>query len=270
MPTSTRLIPTPRRDGESMMQRGGFGRPYRHLPSFQKGTKMQNYGSTPNRKMDPIVAFFADTKEDKHASQKEGRPIFRDEEYVKITYPADRQRTYVARAHASAMVTDDRGRRTRKVGGREVSYAEMYSEQYRAFKANEAPTVRGTPLSEAPFLTEGKRRSLRALQVYTVEQLAAVDPTKLGMGGMEMAEQAKAYLAKAEGSADVTRLAAENAAMKAELERVRAEQRRAPNDADGLEAMTEDELKDLIKDKTGVRPHGNTTKANLIVMAKDS
>ena len=235
---------------------------------------MQNYGSTPNRKLDPIVAFFSDTKEDNHASHEAGRPIFRDVEMIRIQFPADRQRTFVAHAHASAMVFDERGRRSRKVNGREVSYAELYREQYQQFKANEAPTVRGTPLSEATFLSEGKRRSLKALQVYTIEQLAAVDGSKLGMGGVEMVEQAKAYLSKAEGSADLTRMAAENAAMKAELDRMRQERidlaKAAPEPVDEYAAMDENQLKDYIEEKTGVRPHGNTNKATLVSMAKDA
>lgn len=236
---------------------------------------MQNYGSTPNRKLEPVVSFFADAKEDKYASHEAGRPVFKDEEYVRIQFPADRQRTLVARAHASAMVFDANGRRTRKVNGRQVSYAELYRDQYAQFKANESPTVRGTPLSEATFLSEGKRRSLKALQVYTIEQLAAVDGTKLGMGGVEMVEQAKAYLAKAEGSADLTKMAAENAAMKAELDRLRQERieaAKAANDVhdDDFTRMDESQLKDYIEEKTGVRPHGNTAKATLVSMARDA
>jgi hypothetical protein len=75
-----------------------------------------------------------------------------------------------------------------------VTYAEVYNEQYRKFKAGQQQTVSGTPLSEAPFLTEGKRRELRALNIHTVEQLAGLDGANLktlGMGGREWKNQAR-------------------------------------------------------------------------------
>lgn len=225
---------------------------------------MQGYGTTPNRKLDPIVVFFSDTKEDKRASHEAGRPVFKDVEMVKITFPADRQRTLVRMAHSSAMVFDERGRRSRRVNGKQVSYAELYRDQYRAFKANEAPSVKGTPLSEAPFLTEGKRRTLKALEIYTIEQLSAVNPGSLGMGGVEMVEQAKAYLANAAGSADVTRMASEHAAMKAELEQLRAERLAA---AQGQSELTDDQLKERIAELSGAgKPRGNPSRETLLSM----
>jgi hypothetical protein len=67
---------------------------------------------------------------------------------------------------------------------------------------------------------EGKRRELKALGVNTVEQLASLDGTplkQLGMGGREMKNQAQAYLDNAAGSADVTNLAAQVAALTQQL-----------------------------------------------------
>lgn len=232
---------------------------------------MQPYGNTPNRKQDPIVVFYNDTKEDKSASHESGRPVFADVEMVRITFPADRQRTLVKPAHSSAMVYDERGKRSRRINGKQVSYAQLYNEQYRAFKANESPTVRGTPLSEAPFLTEGKRRTLKALEVYTIEQLAATQAKSLGMGGVEMVEQAKAYLSKAEGSADVTRMAAEHAAMRAEIERLHKERaewvdqaKQADGDEDDVVA-----LKEKIAEITGSKPRGNPSRETLVAMLNE-
>lgn len=200
---------------------------------------MQNFGQQQSTgRMDPIVRFYSDTKENKHAGLKEGRPIFDDIEMVKITFPADRQRTLVKPAHASAMVRDERGKRSRRVNGKQVSYAELYREQYKAYKANQGPVVHGTPLSEAPFLSEGQRKSLKALEVYTIEQLSNISsPKSLGMGGMELVNKAKAYLANAAGTADVTSLAAKNARLEGEIAEMREEMARLAEARHG-EAMT--------------------------------
>ncbi len=115
-----------------------------------------------------------------------------------------------------------------------MSYAEAYPEQYRKFKASEQQTVAGTPLSEAPFLTEGKRRELRALNIHSIEALAALDGQNLktlGMGGRELKNQAVAYLEKAQGSADVTGMAAQIAKMQENIDLLMAEN--APGAAEG-------------------------------------
>ena len=58
---------------------------------------------------------------------------------------------------------------------KQITYAERFPHQYQQFKAQAAQTKSGTPLDYAPFLTEARRAELRAQNVYTVEQLAAID-----------------------------------------------------------------------------------------------
>ena len=234
---------------------------------------MQAYSTSPNRKMDPVVVFYAEAKENKFKSAEEGRPIYEDVEMVRITFPADRQRTLVARAHASAMAYDERGRRARRINGRQVTYAELFNEEYRRFKSGQAPTVRGTPLREATFLTEAQRKSLQALQIYTVEQLAAANPKHLGMGGVEMVEKAKAYLDAAAGSADVTRLATENAKLREQIERMTEEMRKvkyAEVEGDPYSGLSVDELKERIAaHNDGRKPLGNPSRETLVSMLKE-
>src|SRR4030095_3061226 len=80
---------------------------------------------------------------------------------------------------------------------RQVTYAERFSRQYQQFKAQSAQTKTGTPLAEVPFLTEARRAELRAQNVYTVEQLVAVDGQELknlGVGGRELKNKAIEYV----------------------------------------------------------------------------
>jgi hypothetical protein len=136
-----------------------------------------------------IVRFYHDSKEDKSASLKAGVPTFKDIEMVEINMPGDRARSVLAPAHMP----------WKKFNNKPVTYAERFPDHYKRFKANEGPVVEGTPIAEAPFLTLADKASLKALQVYTIQQLASLtgQPLKnIGHGGMVKQQQAVAYLAK--------------------------------------------------------------------------
>ena len=162
-----------------------------------------------------VPRFYMHTTQNEAKTRTEGRPIFDEMEVCEVRMAANKQTVGVFPAHEVFKKI------SRNDGSmEELTYAIAFNEQYKKFKANEAQELSGTPLSEAPFLTQGKRLELKAMNVHTVEALAAVDgqPLKqLGMTGREMKNQAMAYLAKAAGSADVTALAAENVAMSQQL-----------------------------------------------------
>lgn len=155
------------------------------------------------------------------ASKTAGRPIFDQMEVVELRFAGDRQKVAVFPAHEQdPNATREAVEAGTVMPGEVVTYAQAYADQYRKFKAQEAQDVSGTPLSEAPFLQENKRRELKALNIHTVEALAALDGTplkQLGMGGRELKTQAEAYLAKAAGSADVTEMAARIAQLEQQL-----------------------------------------------------
>ena len=117
--------------------------------------------NTPGTKNDrPNVVFYSEAKPDAAATKKDGLPRFKDIELCRVTFPADRARTLIRPAHAEW--TKDRGQI--------VTYAMRFPEEYKRFKAGQGPVVRGTPVSEAPFLRESQRQMLRALECYTIEQ----------------------------------------------------------------------------------------------------
>lgn len=172
---------------------------------------------------DDLIAprFFTRPVENPIETRKQGRPIFEDREFVEVKFAGNRQTVLVAPAHEKF--------KQRKLGNGDtewITYAQEYQPIYERFKAGLSEQGSGTPLSELPFLTEAKRSELKALNIKSAEALAALDggPLKmLGMGGRELKNQAQAYLDNATGSADVTRLAAENAAFKTRMEEMQRE-----------------------------------------------
>lgn len=237
---------------------------------------------------------------DEQASKTAGRPIFTDMEVCDLTFPANTKTKASFPAHEAE---PNATRESIANGGGVVTYAMLYGQQYRAFKSGAAQPISGTPLAEAPFLTEAKRRELLALNVKTVEQLASLDGTplkQLGMGGRELKNQAQAYLDNAAGSADVTNLAAQVASLTqqlAEERQLRQEYMEAatanrqkgvsqveaePTDDDDegaepsraltaaeIDELDDASLKDFIANETGSRPKGNPSRATLVAAAKE-
>lgn len=154
-----------------------------------------------------VVAYFKnEPKLDKAASEKAKRPIYVDREICVIRIPGDTNRTIVQPADHGRWDTDPITKQRRF-----VTFAERFAEQYARFKAGEQQTQAGTPLAELTFLTEAKRRELKALSIYTAEQLAGLEGNQLkalGQGGRLLKDQAQAYLDAASNGVDASELAA--------------------------------------------------------------
>jgi len=195
-------------------------------------------------------------------TKKAGRPIYEDVEMVEVRIAADRN--YIPTFPALSM--------WKKVDGKPVSYAERWAAQYRAFKEGHQQRASGTPLEELPFLTNAKRAELRALSIYSAETLAALDGKNLktlGIGGRELKDQAQAYLDNAKGSADVTRLAADNASLHAQVEEMRR-QMLALQSGRVSDEESDDELKARIKELTGSAPRGTPSRETLLRMVAEA
>lgn len=160
------------------------------------------------------VEFFMDAVEDPTASAEENRPIFNDIEMVRIRVSGDPKSVLVAPAKSPSAVHDP-------ATNHRLSYAELHVGPYKAFKDGVEYTGSGTPISELPRITKSKVEELKRLSIYTVEALAGLDGanlSRLGPYGRDLKTQAEAYLSKAAGSADITRLSGENAALKEQME----------------------------------------------------
>lgn len=149
-------------------------------------------------------------------SRKKGRPVYDDLEVCEIRFSANKQTVGVFPAveqceWAEDPITNERVR---------ITYAQKFNEQYKKFKAGAAQAASGTPVEELPFLTQGKRLELKALNIYTAEALAALDGNNLkllGMGGRDLKNQAQRYLDNAAKSLDLSSVISENEDLKRRL-----------------------------------------------------
>jgi hypothetical protein len=218
-------------------------------------------------KNDPLVipVFKIHSTKNDAKSREAGRPIFEDMEVVEVRFAGDKNKISVFPALSICGEAQDEDGNTRK-----ITYAERWSKQYERFKAKSAQIAEGTPVDELPFLTQAKRSELKALSIYTAEALAALDgqPLKnLGVGGRDLKNQAQAYLDRAAGTADVTKMVAEIADLKQQLAELRTEKVSASDSQFAL--WSSDQIKDWIEEKINERPKGNPSHATLVKRADE-
>jgi hypothetical protein len=222
------------------------------------------------------VEFFMDAVEVPSESAKAGRPIFKDEEMIRIRIAGDKHSVLVAPAHSQSSIRDPNT-------NFRLSYAQLHSGPYEAFKKGVEFHGNGTPLSELPFLTESQRKELRALNIHTAEALASLDGTMLSRVGMQarpMKTQAEAYLERAAKSAGVSQLAAENEDLKARLARLEAMMagNQAPlamapdpqvNKNSPFADWDGESIRTWLKENRGPTPGPNTSLGKLVKIADD-
>lgn len=118
-------------------------------------------------------------------SAQEGRPIYKDREYIEIRTPG--QQTNIIQRPVNEM---DRRR---------------FPKQYRMFKEGNEEQVVGTPLTEVPWLTRSQVEELSYLRIRTLEALADLDDgvcnKHAGLYGLK--NKAKAAVEKAAGQAPI-------------------------------------------------------------------
>jgi hypothetical protein len=221
-----------------------------------------------------VVLFKHLAVENKPRSLQEGRPIFDDQEICEIRAPGSKD-VKVFPATAFARWVDDplTGEQTKQ------SYAERFSHQYRQFKAKASQTKTGTPLDFVPFLSEGRRSELKAQNIYTVEQLSAVEGAELknlGPGGREMKNAAEAFIGESKTAAPNLQLMAELEALKARNavlegdQQIRKERGIDTAGDSEFDAMSLGELRAYIEAQTGKAPLGSLNRKNLTRMAENS
>lgn len=137
------------------------------------------------------VRFFIRPRQDMQATNREGRPIFNDVEYVSISAPGDRLSTVERPA-------------TRKDKAR-------FKEHYAAFLDGKREAVSGTPLEKWPLMTGSQVEELKFFKIRTVEQLALMPDGNLpNIGNIShLKKMATDFLALAKGQAPLTQLRSE-------------------------------------------------------------
>lgn len=226
---------------------------------------------------DSIIALFKNHAIPNPAkTAKEGRPVFDDMEICEIRIAGSRNVSAFPATAVSHWIDDV------ETGAQiPVTYAERFAPQYRQFKAHDAQTKSGTPLTHVNFLTEARRAEMRALNIYTVEALAHVDGQELknlGHGGRDLKNKAMEYLAEARSGAVNTQMAAELEASRAriavleeDLERAKlAKANTAGGKPDAFADMSLEQLRGFIEEETGHAPAGNLNRKTLVRMATEA
>lgn len=159
----------------------------------------------------------------------------------------------------------------RREGNKAITYAERWADQYREFKEGNPQQAKGTPLEMLrPYgATEEQLSICRVHRIYSIEALDHLEGDKLkslGMMGNSLKELARKYKADHSASASAIKEIEELKKRIAELESTSTT---IPEIEEELyEAMTEDELRDMIESKTGTKPDGRLSHASLVNLAK--
>jgi hypothetical protein len=137
------------------------------------------------------VQFYIRPTMNNFKSNEAGRPIFEEKEYIRIIIPGDSKTT------GDYPVTDE--------------FRMRFDKQYDKFKRGLEQAVEGTPLEMWPQMTVGLCAELKAMNVTTVEQLAALDDGKAQkiMGSYDLRRKAQMFLDAAQGEAANNKMAAE-------------------------------------------------------------
>ena len=232
------------------------------------------------------VSFFLDRKLLEAESLKRGQPVYKETELIKIQWIGDAKKQLVAPAH-------DRSDRYDLLSDRSkvwLTWAQAFPKHYEAFLRGHSYDGDGTSLAELDLITDSRRESLRALNIYTVEDLAALDGPALKRVGMnardlknaaiEFLERKKAeeperlarqQLAKSREEIDLLRAELEDlkrSAVKPDLSKGVEVDDEDTEAKEFFESMEEDDLRNWLTD-AGEKPHHLSKKPKLVEMAME-
>lgn len=216
------------------------------------------------------VRFELRPKNDPVASQQKGFAVMKDVEYVLIT-PAYTRDVVVKE------VKDWKDQIARQVAMGQMSEddKEHYLKVYKHWKEGLEEPLDGTPIKGWALLTPAEQENLIHMHIRTVEDLAMINDEgmkRIGMGGLDMKNKARSWLAQADkgkASLEMARLTRENEQLKSTLETLQAQVQAlmskkeyvdVPHETQesGISAgdlLDDDDLKAQYKAKFGTAPH---------------
>jgi hypothetical protein len=173
----------------------------------------------------------------------------------------------------------------KREGNNVITYAERWSEQYRKFKEGSSQEAYGTPLEmlRQYGVTPEQLSLCRTMKVYSIEALHALEGTNLknlGMNANKLKELAAKYIADRSGGTEAINRIQELERQLAELRSkstVVPEKEAEPeeienvlSDADMalIGAMTDEEIRAYIFERTGAKPDGRLGRDKLENMAR--
>ena len=168
------------------------------------------------------VRFESKPRKNDFASEREGRPIYEDIDYITIYVPGDSTLTVVAE------VREDHKSRF------PIQWAHYQN------KHKDDPRNIGTPISQWPLVSPAMAEELRAMKFFTVESVAQASDAQLSNLGMKAGMNPLTFRTRAQNYLKVAADESTVSAQDAEMKKLREENAsiRAETDAK-LEAMQE-------------------------------
>lgn len=159
----------------------------------------------------PYVSFETKTVEDRKASREQNKPVFKDQDYARITPPGTRDVQLEKLPDWFDKIEQD------VRGGRlPMEWVENWRKAYARYQAGQEIPLEGTPIKGWGLLTGSQQENLIRMNILTVEALATINAeamAHIGMGALELKRRAEGWLAQ---SKDKTAISVEIAALKQE------------------------------------------------------
>lgn len=157
------------------------------------------------------VRFETRAEENKRESLKQKRVVYEDVDYALITPPYSKDEVVkkVDKWLENVRQQVRNGRTPEK-------WYEHWQESYKRYKNKQEAPINGTPIKDWSAITPAQRKTLLAINILAVEDLAQCNDEglrRIGMGGVELRNKAKAWI---QAEKDHGPLVLENASLKQE------------------------------------------------------
>lgn len=164
-------------------------------------TQMANPGQPGVRQT--MVSFYDREVQNQFKSEAEGRPIFEMKCYIRKVPPGDKLVEIDRKAHKQDFIN--------------------YPQQYDMYMKHQTTPVNGTPLEAWAQITRAQVAEYKALNIFTVEQLAEL-PDGYGhkiMGFQNWKQKAQSFLMAAKGQGEFDKMATELKKRDDEIDRMK-------------------------------------------------
>jgi hypothetical protein len=155
-----------------------------------------------------FVEFAMEPLLDKLATEREGRPMYKDVPFITINFPGDKTK----RIHRPIKAKGDESN---------PADSDRFPRQWAAFQNQQSQIPEGSRLEEWPVCTRSDVLNFKQFGIHTVEMLAALSDNQvqgLPLGTSQLRAKAQAFLEQAKDGAATAKYAKENADLKQDLD----------------------------------------------------
>lgn len=193
--------------------------------------------------------------EDKPASLLAGHYIGKDVEFALITPPYSRDVFVTEVAHWLNTLDQDV-----RNGRLPAEWQDGYKKQLAAWRAGQDLPPVGSPIRGWGVLSPAQQEMLTSMNILTVEDLALMNDEgmrRIGMGGLELKNKAKGWLAQLQDKGPLTQeiaaVKAENAVLKTSLESLEAQVKALREQAVPQTTITADDIQPEVEQSRTIK-----------------